>query len=387
MAYIRPQHSSFNCVSPSIFRHGGDIWSLIEKGFKHEEILDFSASINPLGIPEGALNAIKEETKRLAHYPDPYQKEFRKALADYHDIDPAFIIAGNGSTELIYLVVRALNPKKVLIPVPTFSEYERASALNGSEILFFESKETSDNYYASYQIDRTALLKAMTSSRPDMVFLCNPNNPTGALLKKGEVMEIAEVARDLGIYLIVDEAFIDFVPSESVIKEVLSNPFLIVLRSMTKFYSLAGLRLGYGVFHENTVEKVWAFKEPWTVNSFALKAGIACINDKDFKARTLVAIKEWKNLVEEFFKRLNIRYIPSEVNFYLFKFRDVSAYLKSQGILIRDCSDFRGLKDVGGEGGSCESKNWSEKWFRIAVRRPEEINRLFEELIKWVQDL
>lgn len=355
-------------------RHGGCIYRLLERGLNYEDIIDFSASINPIGIPEAVIKLIRESAPRIPHYPDPYYRRLRKAIAEYHDIDPALVIAGNGSTELIYLVVRALRPGKVIIPQPTFSEYERAAELNGARVVNFKLKEEED-----FDISIEELIRLMKSfsSAGDMVFLCNPNNPTGRLLNKEAVLEVAEVSREIGMTLVVDEAFMDFVPDQSVIGEVKDNPYLIVLRSMTKFYGLAGLRLGYGVFHPEIVDRLWLCKEPWTVNSIAEEAGIISLEDRRFNEETRMCIQQWRLYLEDLFKRYRIEYIPSFVNFYLFKLNgcennpaeDIEASLADRGILIRDCSDFRGLE---------------KGWFRIAVRRPEEINRLFEELSKWV---
>jgi len=356
-------------------RHGGDIYRLLERGFNYEDILDLSASINPLGTPKGVIELLMQSAPRITHYPDPYSRRLRKAIAEYHDIDPALVIVGNGSTELIYLVARALRPERVIIPLPTFSEYERAVELSGAKVLHFKLKEEEN-----FDISPEELIGHMKSlvSQGDMVFLCNPNNPTGRLLERRDVLRLAEVSKDMGIFLVVDEAFIDFIPHESVIKEVKDNSCLIVLRSMTKFYGLAGLRLGYGVFHKAIVDRIWRYKEPWTVNSLAEEAGIISLEDRRFNEETRMCIHEWSLYLEDLFKRYRIEYIPSFVNFYLFKLmggkrnsqgKDIEASLADRGILIRDCSDFRGLK---------------RGWFRIAVRRPEEISRLFEELSKWV---
>ena len=352
-------------------RHGGDIYRLLGRGLSYEDIIDFSASINPLGVPGAVIELIRGSAFRIPHYPDPYYRRLRKAIAEYHDIDPALVIPGNGSTELIYLVVRALRPGKVIIPQPTFSEYERAASSSGASVVHFKLKEE-DNFDISIE----ELIRHMKSlaSPGDMVFLCNPNNPTGRLLDKKAVLGIAEVSKELRITLVVDEAFMDFVPAQSVIGEVKDNPYLIVMRSMTKFYGLAGLRLGYGVFHPDIVKTLWRYKEPWTVNSIAEEAGIISLEDRRFNEETRICIQQWRLYLEDLFKRYRIEYIPSFVNFYLFKFKgkDIEASLADRGILIRNCSDFRGLK---------------KGWFRIAVRRPEEINRLFEELSKWAQDL
>ena len=202
----------------------------------------------------------------------------------------------------------------------------------------------------------------------DAAFLCNPNNPTGRALKKADAIKIADASRKLKCYLIIDEAFIDFVPEESVIKEVGKNPYLIVLRSLTKFYALSGLRIGYGVFPLNITETIKKHKEPWTVNTLAQTAGIAAFNDTAFKKKTFRVIKQEKDFLEKEFKRLEISYVPSQANYYLLRInhaKEIISALGDKGILVRDCSNFKGLDG---------------KYIRIAVKSRKNNMRLIGEL-------
>lgn len=345
--------------------HGGDIYRLLRSGFRYEEILDFSASINPLGMPSSAKEAIRDFISISVHYPDPQQRNLRNTIGRYLDIDPDMILAGNGSTELIYLTLRALRPERVFIPVPTFSEYERASRCAGVEVFYLFGLQRDDNF--DLLPKRFIELLEEKSEPGDVAFICNPNNPTGRLIRREDLLEIADFAMKKGIILIVDEAFIDFVPDHSIVKDVEGNPSLIVLRSMTKFYGLAGLRLGYGVFAPGLLKRIIPYKEPWTVNILAEVAGSQALQDRAFKEETHQKIKEWKTYLETLFKKEGIEFIPSSANFYLFYLNswDVTAKLAEKGILIRDCSDFMGLK---------------KGWFRIAVRRPEECEILFKEI-------
>ncbi len=348
--------------------HGGDIYSLLSEGIRQEEILDFSASINPLGPPASVIEALRDSLKMLRHYPDPHARQLKKAIAEQYNIEPETVIPGNGSTELIYLIVRALRPEKALIPVPTFSEYERACKCYGSSVMSYELRE--ENNFDLNPDDFISFITSYSSEPFDMIFLCNPNNPTGRLIKKEEVLKIAEACGKARVYLVVDEAFIDFIPEESVMEHVRENPYLIVLRSMTKFYGLAGLRLGYGVFHKDIIDKVLTHKEPWTVNSPAQIAGTTAIQDKDFRTTSLNRFAQWKKNMEELFTKKGIYTLPSAANFYLFKASsNLASILRKKAILIRDCSDFRGLKTSDGHG-----------WFRVSVRMPEENERLFREI-------
>jgi threonine-phosphate decarboxylase len=377
----------------SEIKHGGNVYSAArDLGLAESEIIDFSASINPLGISDKVKSAIAESLKAVTHYPDPETVELRKAIASHHEINPDTVICGNGSTELIYLIPRVLKPAHVLIPSPTFSEYERACKLRVKSrelrVMSYELGEGND-----FKIDADEFIKVMreeintglninnsklnsklltlNSAMPrGMAYLCNPNNPTGHLLKRDEVLKIADAACNLDCFLVVDEAFMDFVPEESVIRDVRNNPYLIVLRSMTKFYALTGLRIGYGVFHESIIEKVREYKEPWTVNTLAQKAAIAALQDDGYAEETYRLLDEEKLLLEDGFGSLGIEFYPSRVNYYLLRTeraREISKHLYKKGILVRDCSNFRGLDD---------------SYIRVAVKSRRDNTILLEEMEK-----
>src|SRR4030042_2844948 len=215
------------------FEHGGNIYRLAEEiKMQERKVMDFSASVNPLGVSKKIKTEMRKHLKYLHNYPDPEAKRLRKRLAQYHGIDLETILCGNGSTEFIYLITKALRPQKVLIPAPTFSEYERACTTScKSQVISYKLKKE-DNF----NINVEEFVEAMKGC--EMAFLCNPNNPTGRLLRGDDVKRIADAAKEFKCYLIVDEAFIDFCADDSVIKDVRDNPYLIVLRSMTGFYAL-----------------------------------------------------------------------------------------------------------------------------------------------------
>jgi threonine-phosphate decarboxylase len=323
--------------------HGGNIYRVSEEtGIPADELMDFSASINPLGIPDRVKEVIMAELDNLVHYPDPDASELRQVIARRHNIDHESIICGNGSTELIYLIPAALKPGKVLVTAPAFSEYEKACGLNDKcQITNIKLKEEN-----GFKIIASEFIEAMHGC--DMAFLCNPNNPTGDLLSKEEVIRISEAARDLNCTLVVDEAFIDFCPADSVIEQVRGNPHLIVLRSMTKFYAITGLRAGYGVFHPEIIRRITEFKEPWTMNTLAQKAAMAAIDDRDYAERTMDLINNEKTFIENGLRDIGIEFLPSAVNFYLLRTGNsdrVCQGMKEKGMIVRDCSNFRGLDD------------------------------------------
>jgi len=374
------------CDLGSVSTHGGNIYNAAQElGISENEIIDFSASINPLGISGKVKKVIAEEIVNLVNYPDPDAKMLRQFISAHLSIKRDSIICGNGSTELIYLIPRALKPEKVLIASPTFSEYERAIRTQNTErraqIKYLSLKEEDkfkvdlDKFIKS-MIDEKQILNEAKSLYSDvcvpgsvnMAFLCNPNNPTGNILKKVEVLEIAEAAKNSKCFLVVDEAFIDFAPDDSVVREVQNNPYLIVLRSLTKFYAMAGLRVGYGVFNEAVIESIKEFKEPWTVNNLAQHSAVAAIGDTQYIKATMDLMRREKKYLENGFKDIGITFFTSEANFYLIKLnpaQDVCNKLKEKGILARDCSNFKGL---------------DRSYIRVAVKSNKENQRLIQEL-------
>ena len=272
------------------------------------------------------------------------------------------MLCGNGSTELIYLIARAFSPAKVLLPAPTFSEYERACGLVRGSVFVRHELPAEKNF----DIDPDRFIAAMQGC--DLAFLCNPNNPTGRLVSRDAVRAIADAAERSSCCLVVDEAFIDFTPGQSVVRDVAGLSHLIVLRSLTKFYALSGLRIGYGVFPQSLIGSMKDHKEPWSVNTLAQKAGMAALDDKAYQDRTMTIIRQEKLFLEQALRKAGIEYIPSAPNYYLLRIENapqVIAALRKKGILVRDCSNFPGLDG---------------SYIRIAVRSRTENTALLKEL-------
>ncbi|NWF76484.1 MAG: threonine-phosphate decarboxylase [Nitrospirae bacterium] len=355
------------------FEHGGNIYYLANAlNMQERKIIDFSSSVNPLGVSKKVKAEIRKNLKYLHNYPDTETDRLRKRIAQYYGISFENILCGNGSTELIYLIVKVLKPQRVLIMAPTFSEYERAVTITESqerraEIEFYFLKEEK-----RFEIEPEEFIAEMErrEGKIDMVFLCNPNNPTGKLISKDDVIKIADAARENRCYLIVDEAFIDFIPDNSIISETISNPYLIVLRSMSFFYALPGLRIGYGIFPSGLIGSLKRAKQPWTVNSLAQRAAVISLKDKVYMKETLRLIKDEKKFFEKNFKKLKIEYFESDANFYLLRFKNAPEIYKrllKKGILLRDCSNFRGLDST---------------YLRVAVKNHRENTILIKEIAK-----
>lgn len=343
--------------------HGGNIHKASQmSGLPLKQILDFSASINPLGVPKSAASAIRKSIRLLPHYPEPFAESLASRIGEHYGVSAESVICGNGSTELIYLLPRVLKSKRVLVTSPSFSEYERACKSNQPSVVSCQLLKAENNF----DINADAFIGYMKGC--NLAFLCNPNNPTGRLLRKKDVLKIANAAEESECYLVIDEAFMDFCSDETVIEHVSRNPYLIVLRSMTKFYALAGLRLGFGVFPIRVAKMIKMQKEPWTVNCIADAVGRAVLEDTAYQTESLAMMRREKQYLEAGLTRLGIKYVPSSANYYLIRMKnaqEVIHALSKKGILLRDCSNFDGL---------------SETYLRIAVRSRTENRILLKEL-------
>ncbi|MBI4555736.1 MAG: threonine-phosphate decarboxylase [Planctomycetes bacterium] len=359
--------------------HGGNIQEICSRyGLEPGGLLDFSANINPLGYPPSLPKALREGLPSILHYPDINCTRLRRAITQKTRHKEKEILIGNGSTELMYLIPRAFRPQKGVIFEPTYSEYGRALRLAGANV---EKLVSTGN--TSFRPDLGSASGRLTSGQSQMVFLCNPNNPTGDLIKKEEILALALHQHGAGLaeglpqsLIVVDEAFMDFVDEPhkyTVLPEAGRVKNLIVLRSMTKFFGYPGLRLGYMVAHREVISQAEGHKEPWTVNALAQLAGEAALQDEDFIFRSREYVASEKSFLYGELSRLGgINPIPPTVNFITSRITLeglTSAGLKEmlirKGLLIRDCSNFPGLDD---------------KYFRVAVRRREENLLLLQAL-------
>jgi len=347
--------------------HGGNISSAAKKyGLAERKIIDFSSNVNPLGPSSAGLRAAKRSLEFIDRYPDMETSELRNAIARYFGIKPRQVLCGNGSNGLIHLLPRVFRPQKVLIPMPTFTEYACAVDDAGGEVVPFQLKERE-----GFRVDPLEMAFALKGV--DMAFLCNPNNPTGMLIPKNEMLEIAEYALQNRVRLVVDEAFMDFSESASIIKDAVQSSHLIILRAFTKFFGMPGLRIGYAVSSEETITSLRDVQESWAVNIPAEHAGIAALNDWGY-------IKDTRRLIEKERDRLlsalrvlpGVETFPCFANFILFKLSisDPAALIErlaEQGLLVRDCSSFPGLDN---------------SYIRIAVRTRRENKQLIKALRK-----
>lgn len=355
--------------------HGGNIFFWARKmGLDAREIVDFSASINPLGPPRSARKAHLKSYADIASYPDSDGAELKEALSRRHGMKPDEVCLGNGSTQLIYLLCRALRPRKALVVLPAFSEYSNALKLIGTEVRsYFLSPER------EFRLSLEEFMEGWNKDL-DMIFLSNPNSVAGQVISKAAMEEIAGLALRKRILLVVDEAFMDFVESESVKELIQRNPYLVVLRSLTKYYALPGLRIGYVLAQSQTVKLLASYQEPWSVNGPAQRVALACLADAAFRSKTTQWLEqEGRFLLKGLSKVKGLLPYPSSANFVLVGLEDqesnaleLRSFLLQRKILIRVCDSFAGL---------------GAEYFRVAVRRRRDNRRLLKTLDNFIRSL
>ena len=354
--------------------HGGNLnWAAQLAGCSPSVILDFSASINPLGPPESAISAIKQGLNQLKHYPDPNYSQLRETLGKAHNLPPEWILPGNGAAELLTWAGRELAElDAVSLLTPAFRDYTRA--LEG-----FGAKITSCPLDVPRMRQNSAQKKGLILELPNSencgLLLNNPHNPTGYLFSRREILPYLE---QLAL-VVIDEAFMDFLRpenQETLVQDVMEYPNLVVLRSLTKFYTLPGLRIGYAIGHPDRLQQWQKWRDPWSVNSLATEAAIAVLQDSTFQEETWQWLETARSrFYEDLLSIPQLSPLPSVANFLLVA-TDIPAsqlqtqLLKQSQILIRDCISFPEL---------------GESYFRTAIRHPQENHKL-QQALKTVID-
>ncbi len=346
--------------------HGGNI-SLASRKYHlpPHELLDFSANINPLGPSPKSIAAVVENLGLISSYPDPDCGELKAALAGHLGIREDLLLLGNGAAELIYLLVRVLDARKALIPVPTFCEYGLAVLSQGGEVLKVALDEK-----RGFRLPLDELIKSLEQA--DLIFICNPNNPTGRLLDGKIVENILDKACSHGVMVLMDEAFMDFIPEKgrfSVITRVGDYPNLAVLYSLTKFFGIPGLRLGAIAAPGELINRMKVAKDPWNVNVLAQVAGVAGLRDQEYMERTLQLIRQEKQFLFRELNRLpGLRPLPGAANFFLVDLTgsgltsgELAELMGRRGFMVRDCTGFSGL---------------AGRYIRLAVKTHQENIRL-----------
>lgn len=337
--------------------HGGDIYS---ENVKY----DFSANINPLGIPFSVKKELTDRINEFSNYPDVNCTALKNAIAEHENVNAEKIVCGNGAADLIYRIVQALKPKKSLLLAPSFSEYEKALLSVDSEIEYFFLDEKND-----FKLNDKIFEKIHDI---DFIFICNPNNPSGNIISSEMMRKIINKCSQNNIYLVIDECFMDFVSDNEkyAVKTFENN--VIILKAFTKIYAMAGLRLGYLICSdENLTELIENCGQCWSVSVPAQIAGIAALKEKEYVKKTINLISEERRYLTEKLTDLGFKVYSSYANFILFRCNiPLDKILINEGISIRNCNNYHGL---------------DERYFRIAVRTHAEneiLTNSIERVIK-----
>lgn len=345
-----------------VLMHGGDTESFaLSYGY---EPIDFSASCSPLGVPVSVKKAISRAADKAGAYPDPLCRRLRCALAEHEDVLPEHIWCGNGSADLIFRMVLARKPRRAIVLAPTFAEYERSLQATGCMVI-------RHTLAAAERFMLTDTILDQLTPDIDLLFLCNPNNPTGQLIDPCLMQRIIDACATAGILLVVDECFNGLIeePERHSVKNRLGHyPELIVIKAFTKLYGLAGLRLGYCLSNnQDLLSSIQETGQPWAVSSLAQAAGIAALADPEYVEIVRTLVREEKIWLQQELADLPVDIIGGDANWLFFHCAQVNlaASLREKGLLIRDCSNFPGL---------------APGYFRIAVRTHAENSRLVEAM-------
>lgn len=349
------------------FEHGGNIYS-IRRNNTVNEVIDFSANINPLGLNPAIEKAIYDNIKTVIHYPDPQAYELRKAIISHYGVQDEQLVLGNGAAELIYLYTRVSRKKCAVLLHPCFSEYERACKSANLRIQRIYLKETEN-----FAIDYGYLIANIPEQA--VIFLGNPNNPTGTLLDIKYIKEMLQVAASKNTDIFIDESFIDFVDAKFSCASLMQKfDNLAILHSLTKIFALPGLRLGFGLFNERIAAMLETAKDVWNVNALAQIAGKVALEQHDYLEQTRCQVQELRiELYTELIKFKQIKTYNGSVNFLLLRLNngmiadEFRIKMLEQGILIRDCSNYPGLDNY---------------FVRIAVRSKQENTEFVKALLK-----
>jgi len=362
------------CKKRRFVSHGGDVWGFSRKhNIPVDKVLDFSAPINFLGASPKAVESVRQNAGLIRFYPDPNPVELRTEVAKYVGcgVGADNIILGNGSIELIYMLTEVFPAGfKAVIPVPSFTEYEKAALRVHGEVVFV-------NLLENFALDTESIKKALTDDTR-IVYICNPHSPSGTVYSRDTLLGLVEFCQKKNIVVSIDENYIEFtnrIEETTLAGYVNKYENLFVIRSVTKFYGMPGVRFGYGVSNKSLIETLETVRQPWSINSLAGFATLAAFKDEEFIENTKSAVARERGQLARMLEGIGgLRVFPSETNFLLVKILKegvtstaLREKLATMGILIRDCSTFVGLDD---------------SFFRVTVRSADENAKLIAAMKK-----
>ena len=323
--------------------------------------MDFSANVSPLGLPAGVAAAITNALPTADRYPDPLCRELRAALAGAEGVPADWILCGNGAADLIFRLALAVRPRRALLPAPTFAEYEAALQTVGCAVQRVFLREENEFAVTEEFIDAV-------TPETDIVFLCQPNNPTGQVTPPALVERLVRRCAECGAVLVVDECFLDFLPDRDAwtAKQLLRDaPQLVILKAFTKLYAMAGVRLGYALCGDAALlEKMRGAGQPWAVSSLAQAAGLAALQETAYAGAVRALIAEQRPRMAAGLRALGLRVMDGQANYLLFRATpDFGEKLRRRGAVVRSCANYPGLDAA---------------WYRTAVRTAQENTRLLQ---------
>ena len=356
------------------YEHGGDVYA------EDKRPIDFSVNINPLGMPEAVLEAAQNAAAEELSYPDPFCRKLTAALSERYGVPADCILCGNGASDLLLRLCAVAKPKKVLVPRPGFSEYERCASLFGASAEYYDvlgktSAQVTEEIKKKLTWAPTDCAQTLAATAPQMLFICRPNNPDGGMISAEQVADIAELCERIGTLLVVDECFLEFTEGKSAVEFIKDYRTLVIVNAFTKTYSMAGLRLGF-MFCSDTelLDKAYSFASPWSVSALAQAAGIAACEEMGFLQKTREFVRIQREFLQKNLTDLGFKVFPPKANFLLVKEPEglrkgggpgIRNLLAERGIKVRDCRSFAGLDDT---------------YIRIGVRTEEENKALIEAL-------
>lgn len=340
--------------------HGGDYIGYRERYGR--DAVDFSANVSPLGVPQAVVRAICDAAAQADRYPDPLCRELCAAIAHTENLPADWVMCGNGAADLIFRLVLAKRPERALILAPTFAEYAAALETVGCSVRRYELSERNDFALTADFADAIG--------DADMVFLCQPNNPTGQVAERSLMQSILDKCKAVGALLVVDECFLDFLPdgdSFTMKGELSGAKNLFILKAFTKLYGMAGVRLGYGLCVDaNLIAQMRGAGQPWAVSSLAQAAGLAALEQTEYVARVRALIEQERPYLENGLRSLGLRVISGKANYLLFRAPNkLGEKMEKRGVALRGCGNYPGLDDT---------------WYRTAVRTRAENDILLSTL-------
>ena len=341
--------------------HGGDYVGYREKYGR--DAVDFSANVSPLGMPTAVAQAIGEAAYHADRYPDPLCRELCAAIARAESVPAEWVLCGNGAADLIFRLALSVRPRRALILAPTFAEYAAALETVGCEICRYELSEQND-------FALTPKFANAIDENVDMVFLCQPNNPTGQVANRALMRQILNKCQAMGAWLAVDECFLDFLPdgdAYTMMRELGGAENLFILKAFTKLYGMAGVRLGYGFCADETLlARMRNAGQPWAVSSLAQAAGMAALEQTEYVEQVRSLIEKERPYLQAGLQALGLRVISGKANYLLFRAtRTLGEEMERRGVVLRGCGNYPGLDDT---------------WYRTAVRTRRENDILLQTL-------